>query len=234
MVHQLSLGFSVGTVAPMARSPDNPGVPVSGPSSRLDALRALVGAREVGMLPVRRSTGHAVLDARFGGWPRPGLVEVTGAEGAGQGVVLGPCVDGALARGEAVVVVDSQRSWWSAATAERLRVLRPAPTRAAWVAEQVAASGSVAVVVVRDAGALGRGGVRLVRAAERGGCVVFCLSARSDPALPATLRLALGGWLPDPAGWAVRVAVAGRHVREGTVTLRLDGACVERPARVAA
>ena len=152
-----------------------------------------------------------------------------GAEGAGQGALLGPCVEGALTRGEAVVVIDSQRSWWPAASAERLRVLRPPATRAAWVAEQVAASGSVSIVVVRDAGALGRGGVRLARAAERGGCVVFCLSARPDPALPATLRLALGGWTPDDAGWTLRFAVTGRHVREGTVTLRV-GAGVEGPA----
>jgi hypothetical protein len=146
-------------------------------------------------------------------------VEVAGPEGAGQGFLLEPVIDGALARGEAVVVVDPTCSWWSRESAERLRVLRPPATRAAWVAEQAAASGSVSVVVVRDAGSLGRGGVRLARAAERGGCLVVCLSGRPDPALPATVRITVEGWTPGP--WALRLLVTGRHVREGVVWLRV-------------
>ena len=92
---------------------------------------------------------------------------------------------------------------WRSLNLEHVLVVQPGPERAAWAAEQLTASGALPVVVLMDGPRLGRGGPRIQRSAERGGCSVLILSERSEKALPAALRLELRG--RGPRGLKVQV-----------------------------
>lgn len=183
-----------------------------GQSARVAHLRALVGARgRIGVIPPPSgisvpfaldpgavSTGLPGLDAWVRGWPRPGPVEIVGGIGAGRLALVQPLLERLTRQGRSVVVVDALQQLHPPGLGEvdraRLVLVRTPPERAAWVSEQVARSGAADVLLVLDAPALGRGGIRLVRAAEAGNVLTFVLSGRTDPDLPAALRMEVLGW----------------------------------------
>jgi len=100
----------------------------------------------------------------------------------------------------------------------RVVLVRPPGERAGWAAEQVARSGAVNALVVIDAPAFGRAGVRFARAAEAGGMAVFVLADRPDTELPAALRLEVAGWEEDRVRVRCTRSRDGRNVGERWVT----------------
>ena len=204
-------------------------------SATLARLRALVGERgRVGVLPPVEdpdlglahgaiSTGTAALDRWLRGWPVPGPTEIVGAFGAGRLAPVLPLVERLTRQGRTVLFVDPLHQLHppSLAPADlaRLILVRPPNERAAWVAEQVARSGAVDALVVLDAPALGRGGVRLARAAEAGALPVFILAERPDPELPAALRLEAGGWSEGSLRLHCSRSRDGRQLGERRVSL---------------
>ena len=162
----------------------------------LDRLRGLVAA--VGPPVVSFSTrtvpsGFPDLDERLGGWPSPGVVEISGFVGSGRLSLVIPTVVLRTKAAEPVVLVDPlamvHAPGWPGVDPRYLLVIRPPPHHAAWAAEQVASSGAVGLVLLLDPPRLGRAGARLMRAAERGGSTLLILSERSEKSLPAPLRL---------------------------------------------
>lgn len=196
------------------RAQPEPAPPPSERSAAIERLRALVGARgRVGIVPPppepvvpdvptlapgHLSTGILGLDAWLHGWPRPGPVELVGPPGSGRLALVVPLIERLTRQGRSVLLVDPLHQvhppGLGRADLSRLVMVRPPGERAAWAAEQVARSGAVDMLVVLDAPPLGRGGVRLVRAAEAGGMVVFVLTERPEVELPAALRLETAGW----------------------------------------
>lgn len=180
----------------------------------LEQLRTLLDARGLSR-PVPRAdclaTGLPDLDALLGGWPRPGLVEISGLPGSGRLGLILPLIVRETRRGRVVGLVDVLERFHPPALVgiepSRLLLVRPGGERAVWVTEQLAASGALACTVLLDPLPLRRGGIRLLRAAERGGSLVVVLAEREDPACPATVRLAVGG-TPEAA---VRVKVLRRR-----------------------
>lgn len=165
-------------------------------AATLARLRALVGAARP--TDERLPAGIAGVDAWLGGWPAPGVVEISGAPGTGRlGLVL-PALARLTRQGRPVVVVDPLQ-WFHppglrGADAARLVLVRPPLDQAAWAAEQVARSGAVAAVLALDLPPLGRQGWRLERAAEAGGATLFRVGEAPDPELPAALRVVTEGW----------------------------------------
>ncbi|MFN7146666.1 MAG: hypothetical protein ACK4YP_23025, partial [Myxococcota bacterium] len=243
---QLSLRLVPFSEAPPGPAGQGPAVPSAVPRSpraaTIERLRALVGSRgRVGILPPPPerdteapaldpgsvSTGIAGLDAWLRGWPRPGPVEIAGLPGAGRLALLTPLFERLTREGRTVLLVDPLQQvhppGLGRIDASRLVLVRPSPERAAWTAEQVARSGAVDVLVVLDAPPLGRGGVRLTRAAEAGNLGVFVLSERPEVELPAVLRLEMGGWRQD------RVLVRCTRSRDGRRVGERAIAPAERP-----
>jgi hypothetical protein len=143
------------------------------------------------------SSGLEDLDRAVRGWPSPGVSEVVGRTGSGRLSLILPTLQRLTRLGRPVAVVDAfglaYPPGWRKLSLEHVLVVQPGPERAAWAAEQLAASGAVPLVVLMDGPRLGRGGPRIQRAAERGGCSVLILTERSERALPAALRLQLRG-----------------------------------------
>ncbi len=180
------------------------------PPARLAALarlRALVGARAgvlvapdpgAALAAQAFSTGIAALDRWLRGWPRQGVVELTGAPGAGRMALVVPLLERLTGQGRPAILVDPLHQVYPPGLGRvdlaRLVLVRPPGDRTAWVAEQVARSGAVEALILVDTPPLGRGGVRLARAAEAGGMLVFVLVDHSDAALPASLRIEVCGW----------------------------------------
>lgn len=168
-------------------------------SERLDQLRALIARHEpttrvsTGVLP----TGLSDLDNAIGGWPEPGLSEVTGRAGVGRMSLILPTLRRLTRADRAVGLVDPLGLLYppglTGVHLDRLLVLQPACEQAGWTSEQLAASGSFDLVVHLSALRLGRSGARLSRAAERGGCSVLVVSERVEQSLPAALRLRVEG-----------------------------------------
>ncbi|MCB9796856.1 MAG: hypothetical protein H6741_29495 [Alphaproteobacteria bacterium] len=189
----------------------------------LDALRAqisqIVGAPEVqtGRLP----SGQAELDAAIGGgWPRPGLVEITGRVGSGRLVPAQHSVASLSASGRPVALVDPLGRFyppgWAGSVLERLLVVQPPPEQTGWVAEQLARSGAFPLTVLLEPPRLGRAGARLARAVEQGDSVVLVVSEQSDVKLPAALRLEAWGYQGARVELRVtrlRGGLAGRRLR---------------------
>ncbi len=201
-------------------------------TAAIERLRALVGSRgRVGVVPGldprapreqrdipslapgHLSTGIAGLDAWLHGWPQPGPIELVGLVGGGRLALVIPLIERLTRQGRSVLLVDPLHQAHPPGLGRidpaRLVLVRPPPERAAWAAEQVARSGAVDALVVLDAPPLGRGGVRLARAAEAGGMVVFVLAERPEAELPASLRLEAAGWQGD------RVRVRCTRSRDG-------------------
>jgi len=169
-------------------------------ASALAELRRSLGAQ--GLLaapspPPGRPTGFAALDAAVGGWPAPGLVELSGPPGSGRLGLLLPLLARCTRAGQVVAVVDVLERFYPPGLPEldgsRVLLLRPGAERALWAAEQLAASGAVPVAVLLDPLPVGRAGYRLLRAAEQGGGLVAVLGEKSEQGLPASVRVeALG------------------------------------------
>lgn len=230
-------------------SPSRPARPTLAiaPSPRtatIARLRALVGEQgRVGVLPPRQdpdvalahgavSTRVAGLDRWLRGWPIPGPIEIVGAFGAGRLAPILPFLAHLTRQGRTVLFVDPLHQLHPPALGadpSRLVLVRPPGERAAWAAEQVARSGAVDALVVLDAPALGRGGVRLTRAAEAGAVPVFVLAERSDPELPAALRLSAEGWEEGLLRLRCTRSRDGRQLGERRV--RLDEAAVVTGSR---
>jgi RecA/RadA recombinase len=182
----------------------------------LAELRARIAAPRVlgGQLP----TGLSELDAWMGGWPQPGISEIVGPVGSGRLGLILPTLAALTRQGRPVLVVDAMGALHPPGLAgpggvqlEALWMVRPGLERAAWVAEQAAAAGSLAAVLLLDAPRLGRAAVRLGRACERGGSALFVVAEESEAALPAALRLEVHGH----TGAQVRVScVRSRHGRQ--------------------
>lgn len=198
---------------------------MSSPLPDLAALRQAI-ARIEKRPSVRRQqpvhpTGLPALDQTIRGWPRPGVSEVTGRQGSGRLSLVLPAMAWFCKRGQPVAVVDpfglAYPPGWRDVDLTQTLLLQPGPERVAWTAEQLAGSGSVPLVVLLDAPRLGRGGLRLQRAAERGGCAVVVLSERSERSLPAALRLELQG---RNAAGALRLWI--RRQRGGASGQRLE------------
>ena len=162
----------------------------------LDRLRGLVAA--VGPPVVSFSTrtvpsGFPGLDERLGGWPAPGVVEISGAVGSGRLSLVLPSVIARTNESEPVVIVDPlamvHPPGWVGVSHRFFLVIRPPPAQAACTTEQVVSSGAVGLVVLLDPPRLGRAGARLVRAVERGGATLLIVSERAEKSLPARLRL---------------------------------------------
>lgn len=168
--------------------------------STIEALRARVRELE-GTHVVSRQvpTGVEGLDDWLGGLPRPGLVEVNGAEGSGRTrLALAVAARRTQAR-ERVVWVDLQRDLYPPSLEQhgvdprRLLVVRPTHDRAEWAVDQLARSGCFPLVVVSGMAGMRRAGPRWSRACELGRSTLLVLRTAPDRRIPATLRLQLAG-----------------------------------------
>lgn len=164
-----------------------------------------------------------VLDTWLGGWPVGALTEVAGLPGSGRLALLVPLLRRLARQGQRVVVVDPGQVFHPPALpelAESVLLLRPPPDQSAWVAEQVARAGAVKLAILLDLPQSERGGARLAKAAEAGLSAVIVVSSESDVALPAALRLCVGGWM-EPQVLRVRCTRArdGRALGERRVPL---------------
>jgi hypothetical protein len=132
------------------------------------------------------------------GWPRPGLVEISGALGSGRLSLVLPTVATLTAQGEPVAVVDPLNMvyppGWGVCLAQLLLV-QPGHERALWCTEQLLRSGAFGLVLLLDPPRLGRSGYRLARAAEAGGSTGILLVERGNSRLPAKVRVHM-----DPGG----------------------------------
>ena len=101
-----------------------PALPAAERPAVLTELRARIAAPRVhsGFLAAELPE----LESWMGGWPQPGVSEIIGPVGSGRLALL----------------LLALRAVW---------VVRPGPERAAWVAEQASAAGSLAAVVLLDA-----------------------------------------------------------------------------------
>jgi RecA/RadA recombinase len=175
----------------------------------LEQLRALIRKVEgqprvqQGQLPTRIDP----LDAALGGWPSPGLSELSGRAGSGRVRLLLPAIRATTRAGGTVGVVDPlgllHPPGLQGVELQNLLVLQPSPERAGWAAEQLAAAGALEMVVLLAALRLGRSGPRLARAAEQGSCAVIVVTERKEQALPASLRVQVEG--QGPGGLELRI-----------------------------
>ena len=169
------------------------------------------------------STGLSGLDAWLRGWPRPGPVELVGGLGAGRLALVQPLLERLTRQGRSAVVIDPQHQLHPPGLSEADRgnivLVRAPPERAAWAAEQAARSGAVDLLLVLDAPPLGRGGIRLARAAEAGNVLTFVLADRADPDLPAALRMEALGWEDSHLRVRCTRSRDGRRVGERRIAL---------------
>ena len=139
----------------------------------------------------RLPSGLPDLDRAVGGWVVSGVSEVVGAPGSGRLSLVLPTVRALTGQGRTVAIVDPQ-GWLYPPGLDvplpRLLLIRPG-TRALWATEQLARSGAVPLVLLLDPPALGRGGRRLLHAAEAGSCALVLLTQRADLRLQPALRL---------------------------------------------
>lgn len=200
-----------------------PPLPAAQRPAVLAELRARLAAPRVsaGRLPA----GLPELEGWLGGWPAPGLTEVVGVPGSGRLSLLLPALAALTRRGRPVVVVDAMEEvyppGWASSGVDlaQLWVVRPGLDRAAWVAEQAAAAGSVDAVVLLDAPRLGRQSVRLGRACERGGSSLFVVAEEAEAELPAALRLHVQGYVEGRLHVQCTRSRDGRQVGERRLAL---------------
>lgn len=194
----------------------------------LEALRARYG-RSPSVSTGQLAMGVPGLTTWLGGWPVGALTEIAGPPGSGRLALVLPALRLLASQGRTVVFVDPGQVIHPPAFPELYRsllLLRPPPAQAGWVAEQVARSGAVPLVVLVDLPAAERGGVRLVKAAEAGRSAVVALSPAPGVDLPAALRLSVEGWV-EPQVVQVRCTRArdGRSV--GARRVGLQGRVLE-------
>jgi hypothetical protein len=141
----------------------------------------------------RLATGLPELDARSGGWPRPGVALIQGAPGAGRLTPILPAMGRLTRQGRPVAVVDPV-GWLHppglvGVALDLLLLVRPGSGQAAWATEQLARCGAVPLVVLLDPPPLRKGGRRLQHAAEAGDSAVIIVSEAPQRDLPASLAL---------------------------------------------
>ncbi len=174
---------------------------VTSPVPRNRAVLSLAQLREQfkpGHTQARLPMGSEGLEAWLGGWPQPGVVEITGVLGSGRLSPVLPALRRLQEQGRPLALVDPlSRLFPPGLGLERCLLLRPPPTQAAWTVEQLLRSGALDAVLLVDGGRLGKAGPRLLRAAEAGRCTLWVLSEQPEAELPATLRLEARGWLGD-------------------------------------
>lgn len=196
-------------------------------SQTLDALRALIRKVEgqprvpKGQLPTRLED----LDEALGGWPSPGLTELSGRAGSGRMALLLPAIRAATRAGGIVALVDPlgllHPPGLLGVELQRLLVVQPSPEQAGWAAEQLAGAGALDIVVLVAALRLGRSGPRLMRAAEQGKCAVFVVTEKREQALPASLRVQVEGRMASPSGEVVRLHILRQRGRMAGQRLQL-------------
>lgn len=191
-------------------------------SEVLDTLRARIRTIE-GHTPAPRAqvaSGQVALDARVGGLPCPGLVEVAGVLGSGGTRLVLGWAAACTQRGERVAWVEVEPALHPPTAASLgvslplLLVVRPDGERAAWAVEELLRSGCFGLVIttVEVGGALV--GRRWEAAARQGRSTLVLLTACAAPQVPAELRVQVargagrihrrrgapaGGALPLPA-----------------------------------
>lgn len=219
---------SNGPVACDAASPAETALVAQAPrGERLEALRSALRKRFPAALsaatpeplpaqpplprdapPRDRPTDPAVLGHLLpeGGLPRGKITEWACARSGGSATLLRALVRGALARGEAVALVDAGRSlaaadWVEAARAGELTVVRPrTPEEGPFCAELLLGARAFALVVLDGVGLPPRVAPRLAHRVREAGCAL--LVVLPDVAVPwqgsnaAALRIALA---PQPA-----------------------------------
>jgi hypothetical protein len=182
--------------------------------ARLDAPR-FGGAPRV--VPGRLSAGSPELDAWLGGWPMPGIAEVSGPVGSGRLSLVLPALAALGKQGQPVVIVDPEQQFYAPGSGipfDAQVIVRPPPDQAGWVTEQVARSGAVAACLLLDPPRLGRVGLRIARACEVGNMAIFVVGTEAEQEIPAALRLSVEGW----SGASVRVTCT--RSRDGRVVGR--------------
>ncbi len=194
--------------------------------ARLRGMIQATGASCSAEPTVTRSTGIAALDSLIRGWPCPGLVELTGPVGAGRLGLILPAMAAETAAGRVVGVVDVLArlyppglrglSW------SHLLLVRPGGDRALWAAEQMAASGAVAMTVLLDPLPVGRAGYRLLRAAERGRSLLVLVGEQPDFSSPSSIRLCIRS--SGPGGLLLDVLKNGPGRRARQARIRLERA----------
>ena len=180
-----------------------------GNAAALDVLRARIRTLEGGPRIERRRAPSGVerIDTLVGGIPVPGLVEITGADGAGRTSLAVELAAVCTTARRLVAWVDPMARLHPPAAAsrgvtlERLLVVRPVEDGSSpwvWATEQLLQSGNFPIVVV-DLPPRSRGvGSRRVashgwaRAAEHGCCTAIVLSSRTTRELPADVRISVG------------------------------------------
>jgi recombination protein RecA len=178
-----------------------------GNAAALDVLRARIRTLEGGPRIERRRgpSGVEAIDALLGGIPIPGILEITGAEGAGRTRLA---LDLVAASRNLVAWVDPLCRLYPPAAAargvalERLLVVRPIEDGSSpwvWTTEQLLRSGNFPLVVVdlppRVPGvhASRRAASHAwARAVEHGQCTAVVIARRTTKELPADVRIAVG------------------------------------------
>ncbi len=169
------------------------------------------------------------LDAWLGGWPVGALTEIAGLPGSGRLALLVPLLRRLARQGQRVVVVDPGQVFHPPALPELVEsvlLLRPPPAQSAWVAEQVARAGAVKLAILLDLPQSERVGLRLAKATEAGLSTVIVVSGESDVALPAALRLRVGGWV-EPQVLRVQCTRAREGRALGERRVPLEGRVLE-------
>ena len=174
--------------------------------------------------------GFAELQRVVGGWPSPGVVEITGRPGSGRCRLVQPLLAQLTRQARCVALVDPFGEWhptgWPGTRLDRVLIAQPSPEQAGWTTEQLARSGGFPLVVLFGRLRLGRSSARLLRGVEKGRCCLMVISEKREQALSAHLRLETRGHFPD--GFRVNL-VRQRGGRDG-VTLRLQAPAPAPPS----
>lgn len=165
--------------------------------------------------------GFAELQRVVGGWPSPGVVEITGRPGSGRCRLIQPLLAQLTRQARCVALVDPFGEWhptgWPGTRLDRVLIAQPSPEQAGWTTEQLTRSGGFALVVLFGRLRLGRSSARLVRSVEQGRCCLIVISEKREQALSAHLRLETRGHFPD----GLRVHLVRRRGGRDGVSLRL-------------
>jgi hypothetical protein len=176
-------------------------------SAALDELRARI--RELEGAPAvqrrRAPSGVPAWDAIAQGLPVPGVVEISGPEGAGRSRLALALAAPQTRLGRRVAWVDPMSRLYPPSAEDhgvdlgRLMIVRPPEDGSApwaWATEQLLRSGCFALVVVDfppHPGSRRTLAHAWARAAERGGSTAIVLAARPVRELPAEIRVSASG-----------------------------------------
>ena len=183
----------------------------------LDDLRARIGAIDLGAALARSGDPLPMggeLQRLAGGWPRPGVSELSGRVGSGRLQLVLPALRQQTASSWAAVVDPLgllHPPGLEGVHLERLLLVRPGADQAAWATEQILRAGSVPLVLLLDPPSIGRLGFKLAHAAEHGRSSLVVLTERGNSRLGVDLRMLVGGRRGDQ----VKVRVVKRRGAPG-------------------